>query len=227
MTKSGGTVACSGSGVTERFPRFERSDGGAHTADVTPGGLDIPTYAEPVLDMPVTVVEYDPHWPSQFAKQRDQLAHLLGPWLAAPVEHVGSTSVPGLAAKPVIDILAPVIAQAEARGAVSVLENDGWLYWPADPNGCWRLWFLRPRPEARTHHLYLIQRDDPHVAELRAFRDALRANRGLRDQYGALKRRLANVFRDDREAYTRAKAHFIDRTLRAGGVDPLPRPPSE
>ncbi|AGB26829.1 hypothetical protein Mycsm_06712 (plasmid) [Mycobacterium sp. JS623] len=174
--------------------------------------------------MAVTVVEYDTHWPRQFAEQRDQLAHLLKPWLAAPVEHVGSTSVPGLASKPVIDILAPVISLPASRAAVSVLENDGWLYWPTDPNGRWRLWFLRPRPEARTHHLYLVQHDYAHVAELLAFRDALRANDGLRDQYRTLKRRLANVFRDDREAYTRAKAHFIDRTLRAGGVDPLPRP---
>ncbi|MBP1822981.1 GrpB-like predicted nucleotidyltransferase (UPF0157 family) [Mycobacterium sp. OAE908] len=177
-----------------------------------------------MVDMPVTVIEYDPHCPSQFAEQRDQLTHLLKPWLGAPAEQVGSTSVPGLAAKPVIDILAPVTALAEARAAVSVLENDRWLNWPTDPNGRWRLWFLRPRPEARTQHPYLVQRDDPHVAELRVLRDALRAYRGLRDQYGALKRRLANAFRDDREAYTRAKTHFIDRTLRAGGVDPSPRP---
>ena len=140
---------------------------------------------------------------------------------------VGSTAVPGLASKPIVDMLAPVTSLADARGAVSILEQDGWLHWPADPNRSWRLWFLRPQPDARTHHLYLIQYDDPHVRELRAFRDALRANDALRDRYEALKRSLAKAFRDDREAYTKAKADFIDNGLRQSGIEPHRRPGSD
>jgi GrpB-like predicted nucleotidyltransferase (UPF0157 family) len=177
--------------------------------------------------MPVNIVEYDPSWQQGFAEQRDRLSAILRGWLAEPVEHVGSTAVPGLASKPVVDILAPVASLAEARLAVSVLEHDGWLHWPTDPNRSWRLWFLRPQPDARTHHLYLIQYDDPHVRELREFREVLRAKDRIRDEYEALKRNLANVFRDDRAAYTEAKARFIESNLRQGGIEPRRRPRSE
>ena len=71
--------------------------------------------------MPVDVVEYDPAWPQEFAEQRDRLTILLRGWLAEPVEHVGSTAVPGLASKPIVDILAPVTSLTDARAAVSIL----------------------------------------------------------------------------------------------------------
>jgi GrpB-like predicted nucleotidyltransferase (UPF0157 family) len=177
--------------------------------------------------MPVDVVEYDPAWPQEFAEQRDRLTILLRGWLAEPVEHVGSTAVPGLASKPIVDILAPVTSLTDARGAVSILEEDGWLHWPADPNRSWRLWFLRPQPDARTHHLYLIRYDDAHVGELRAFRDALCANDALRDRYEALKRNLAKAFRDDREAYTKAKTRFVADALRQSGIESHRRPGSD
>ena len=163
--------------------------------------------------MPVEVVEYDPAWQHEVAEQRDRLQIFLQGWLCEPVEHVGSTAVPGLASKPIVDILAPVTLLTDARAAASILQQDGWSHWAADPNKLWRLWFLRPQPEARTHHLYLIQYDDPHVRGLRTFRDALRADNALRDRYEVLKRRLAKEFCDDREAYTNAKADFIDNTV--------------
>jgi GrpB-like predicted nucleotidyltransferase (UPF0157 family) len=108
-----------------------------------------------VGDAPVRIVEYDTAWPVRFAEQQDQLDVSLRPWLYGAIQHVGSTAVPDLAAKPVIDIAAPVKSLVEAHRAIPVLERAGWLYWPSDPKGSWRLWFLRPRPESRTHHLYL------------------------------------------------------------------------
>jgi GrpB-like predicted nucleotidyltransferase (UPF0157 family) len=170
--------------------------------------------------MPVDIAEYDPAWQQSFAEQRNRLAILLHGWLAQPVEHVGSTAVPGMAAKPVVDMLAPVISLAQARPAVSSLTEDGWLYWPTDPNCSWRMWFLRPRPDARTHHLYLIQYEDPRLRELRAFRDALRADDVLRDRYAMLKRKQAEAFRNDREASTKAKTGFVDAVLRQVGIEP-------
>ena len=163
--------------------------------------------------MPVVVVEYDPAWQQSFATQRDRLTILLSEWLAEPVEHVGSTAVPGLASKPIVDVLAPVTSLIDAQRAVPLLEEDGWRHWPSDPNRSWRFWFLRPQPETRTHHLYLIRYDDPHVEALRGFRDLLRADDALRDRYEQLKRNLANAFRDDREAYTNAKARFVEDAL--------------
>ena len=109
------------------------------------------------------LTDYDRAWPDLFADQQARVAAVLAPWLAAPVEHIGSTSVPGLAAKPVIDMLAPVRSLTGAQDAVAPLTEDGWLFWPDDPCRHYRLWFLRPRPEARTHHLQLIGYDEPHA----------------------------------------------------------------
>jgi GrpB-like predicted nucleotidyltransferase (UPF0157 family) len=104
-----------------------------------------------VADQLVHLVEYDRAWPDLFAEQQARAAGVLAPWLAAPIEHIGSTSVAGLPAKPVIDMLAPVRSLTGAQDAVAPPTEDGWLFWPDDPCRQYRLWFLRPRPEARTH----------------------------------------------------------------------------
>jgi GrpB-like predicted nucleotidyltransferase (UPF0157 family) len=74
-----------------------------------------------------------------------------------------------------------------------------------------------------THHLYLIQYDDPHLRELLAFCDLLRSRAELRQRYELLKHRLAEAYRDDREAYTDAKGRFVERALREAGIEPQPR----
>jgi GrpB-like predicted nucleotidyltransferase (UPF0157 family) len=175
-----------------------------------------------VADQLVHLDEYDRTWPDLFAEQQARVAAILAPWLAAPIEHIGSTSVPGLSAKPVIDMLAPVRALADARDAVAPLAEDGWLFWPDDP--CqYRLWFLRPRQQARTHHLQLIEHNEPHARELVAFRDALRADPALGSEYADLKKRLARRHSKNRNAYTNAKADFVARVLRMAGIDPPAR----
>src|SRR6266545_5803170 len=98
-----------------------------------------------MADQLVEILEYDPAWLDRFADQRGRLSAVLAPWLARPVEHVGATSVPGLAAKPVIDMLALVHSLGEAQNAVGALEANGWLLWPDDPCRYYRLWFLYPR----------------------------------------------------------------------------------
>jgi len=168
-------------------------------------------------------VDHDPAWAVRFAEQQVVVEDLLRPWLTGPVEHIGSTAVPGLRAKPVIDMLAPVGSLAEARTAIPVLAEAGWLFWPEDPCGYYRLWLLRPRPEARTHHLQVAEGEDPHVRALLAFRDALRADAGLRREYASLKEQLASQHPDGRNAYTNAKGAFIERALRQAGIDPPPR----
>jgi GrpB-like predicted nucleotidyltransferase (UPF0157 family) len=141
-------------------------------------------------------------------------------WLTGPVEHIGSTAIPGLRAKPVIDLLAPVGTLAEARAAVPVLADAGWLFWPEDPCGSYRLWLLRPRPEARTHHLQVVEGEHPHARALLAFRDVLRADAGLRREYASLKEQLAAQHPDSRNAYTNAKGAFIKRALTQAGIEP-------
>jgi GrpB-like predicted nucleotidyltransferase (UPF0157 family) len=176
-------------------------------------------------DEPVILVDYDPAWRDRFREQAARLTAILQPWLAAPVEHVGSTAVPGLRAKPVVDILAPVVSLARAQAAIADLTADGWLFWPDDPNRDYRMWFLRPKPEARTHHLHVIQHDHPAAHAERAFCDALRADPLLREAYAALKERLAAQHRTDRDAYTDAKSDFIRSVLHGAGADPRWRRP--
>jgi GrpB-like predicted nucleotidyltransferase (UPF0157 family) len=172
-----------------------------------------------MADQSVFLVEHDVSWEGRSVVQRDALARLLNPWLASPPEHVGSTAVPGLRAKPVIDIVAPVVSLADAQIAVAVLAADGWLFWPDDPNRVYRLWFLRPTPAERTHHLYLIQHDHPELRRLLLFRDALRTDAALCAAYAALKDRLAARFPTDRDAYTDAKSEFIGEVVRRRGAD--------
>jgi GrpB-like predicted nucleotidyltransferase (UPF0157 family) len=174
-------------------------------------------------DQLVEIVEYDAGWPDRFAQQCRPVTKALAPWLAGSLEHIGSTSVPGLSAKPVIDILAPVRSLVAAQDAVSALERDGWLFWPEDPCRHYRLWFLRPRPAARTHHLHVIEFDHPQAQALLAFRDALRADRDLCRDYAELKQCLAYQHRGNRNAYSNAKSEFIGRVLREAGMDVPPR----
>jgi GrpB-like predicted nucleotidyltransferase (UPF0157 family) len=173
-----------------------------------------------MADQRVEIVDYDPGWPGRFAGQRSVVEELLGPWLSGPVEHIGSTAVPGLRAKPVIDMLAPVGSLAGAQAAVPVLADAGWLFWPDDPCRHYRLWFLRPSPEARTHHLHVIEDGHPHATALLAFRDALRADEELRSEYASLKDRLAEQHPDNRNAYSNAKGSFVQQALRRLGIEP-------
>ncbi len=172
-----------------------------------------------MTDEPVVLVNHDPLWRERFLEQQARLSTLLRPWLAAPSEHIGSTAVPGLRAKPVVDILAPVVSFESARAAIPVLESDGWLFWPDDPNRSYRMWFLRPRPDARTHHLQIMQHDHPDAHALLQFRDALRAEPALRHAYAALKGHLAQKYAADRNAYTDAKSDFVRSVLHAAGAD--------
>ena len=162
---------------------------------------------------PITIVEYDPTWPAQFETERQHLTTLLNPWLAGTIEHVGSTAVPGLVAKPVIDIMAPVESLLTSRPAIAALEALQYCY------SEYKLeemhWFCKPSPQHRTHHLHLIPINSSLWLERLAFRDALRSNEQLAGEYAALKQELAQQHSQDREAYTEAKAPFIKKVLLA------------
>jgi GrpB-like predicted nucleotidyltransferase (UPF0157 family) len=146
-----------------------------------------------------------------------RLAEVLAPWLADGVEHVGSTAVPGLAAKPIIDLMASVPdLDAVVVQAGDELAADGWCYVPPElDQRPWRRFFVKPDESGqhRVAHLHLIQAGHPRWAEQLAFRDALRRDDQLARQYGDLKRLLAERHADDREAYTAAKAAFVANAL--------------
>jgi GrpB-like predicted nucleotidyltransferase (UPF0157 family) len=161
---------------------------------------------------PVFVVPYDERWPSRFEAERALLQPLLAPWLVAGIEHMGSTAIPGLAAKPVIDIMAPVESLEASRPALSALTQLAYNYFPYRADVVH--WFCKPSDSHRTHHLHLVPFKSPLWNERIAFRDHLRAHPLLAAEYGELKRRLADEHRFDREAYTEAKGAFVQRVLK-------------
>jgi GrpB-like predicted nucleotidyltransferase (UPF0157 family) len=163
------------------------------------------------IEAPIEIAEYDVHWPRMFKIEREVLTEVLSPWLAGPIEHVGSTAVPGLSAKPVLDIMAAVESLEASRDAIAALRTIDYHYAPYRPDVMH--WFCKPSPAMRTHHLHLVPHGSPLWVERIAFRDCLRSDPALAREYAALKKHLADVHRMDREAYTEAKAPFISAAL--------------
>lgn len=161
--------------------------------------------------MTIELAPYDPAWPAKFDAERLALVAVLAPWLAGRIEHIGSTAILGLCAKPVIDIMAPVHSLEASRPALEAARQAGYMYFPYKPDVMH--WFCKPSPEFRTHHLHLVPMGSPLWNDRLAFRDALRGNPELAADYATLKTRLAVEFREDREAYTDAKTPFVNRVL--------------
>ena len=168
----------------------------------------------PQGEAPVEIVQYDPLWTSKFESERVLLQALLAPWLTGPIEHVGSTAIPGMEAKPVIDIMAGVRSLESSQSAISKLVDAGYVYFPYRPEIMH--WFCKPSAAFRTHHLHLVPLGSARWVECLAFRDAIRRDPALATEYAALKKRLAETFRFDREAYTDGKTPFVRRVLQCG-----------
>jgi GrpB-like predicted nucleotidyltransferase (UPF0157 family) len=162
-------------------------------------------------DEPIRLVPSDPSWPARFELERTVLAEAIEEWVDGGIHHVGSTAVPGLEAKPIIDILVGVRDLETARGCFEPLADLGYLYAPYLPAEMH--WFCKPDPARRTHHLHLVPSGSPRYRNELAFRDRLRADPRLAADYAALKRRLALRHPDDREAYTEGKDRFIQEAL--------------
>lgn len=162
-------------------------------------------------DEPIRLVPYDPEWPARFQSERLILDRAIGPWVASGIHHVGSTAVPGLEAKPVIDILVGVADLHSSRACFEPLAEVDYLYAPYLPDQMH--WFCKPDPRRRTHHLHLVPEGSARFRDELAFRDLLRADPETAADYLALKRRLATDFEHDRDGYTNAKAEFIARAV--------------
>ena len=161
---------------------------------------------------PVEIVEYDLGWLAAFEAERERLAPLLP--AEVKLHHFGSTAVPGLAAKPVIDMIALV---DDLDAPIAALVQSGRYRYPQAFNATLthRRFLCYPTAAHRTHHLHLV--DEPGELERRLhFRDSLRADPVFASEYVALKRTLAERYRDDREAYTEAKSEFVKRYEQPG-----------
>ena len=142
------------------------------------------------------------------------LRRLLAPWLAGTIEHIGSTAVPGLAGKPVIDVMVGVHTLDASRRAIAAATALGYCYAPYQAEV--EHWFCRPSFSFRTQHLHLIPVGTPQWLRPIAFRDYLRFHSDVAAEYQALKRHLARQHRFDREGVHAGEAsvhqsHHRDR----------------
>ena len=158
----------------------------------------------------IVVAPYSPDWTEQFKTEAALLKTALGD-LVLKIHHVGSTSVPGLPAKPIIDIMLLVSQVGDYVACIEPLQALGYSY-VYHPRNQDRRFFKKGVP--RSHHLHIVAQDSPELWRHLAFRDALRADADLRRQYAALKQASAARYGDRRTAYTAGKTDFIEAVLR-------------
>ncbi len=160
----------------------------------------------------VALVPYDPAWPDEFERFTAWLSANLGPAVIGRTEHIGSTAIPGMPAKPVIDVMAQVPDWEQARPAIIPRLNlPEWEYWWYDDH----MMFIKRDGfmGRRTHHIHMAP-SGSKLWERVAFRDYLRAHPGVASAYAALKTRLADAHEGDREEYTQAKGAFVRETTK-------------
>jgi len=163
----------------------------------------------------IALLSYDAQWPLMFAAERERLLHLFPADFLA-IEHFGSTAVPGLCAKPVIDILAGVDSISRADALMAPLCRAKYttsMKYNASLVG--RRWLMRWAEGRRTHHLHLMVYGSAEWEQRLTFRNILRANKKLALRYEQNKQLWAVAFKLDREAYTAAKTDFILQALKS------------
>jgi GrpB-like predicted nucleotidyltransferase (UPF0157 family) len=165
------------------------------------------------MKAPVVIVSYNPEWRPEFEQERARLAETFVSTNAV-IEHIGSTAVPGLAAKPVIDIMVGVAALSEAEARIDSLRAHGYEYVAAyEEQLPQRRYFRKPLAEPRTHHLHCVIRGSSFWRDQLTFRDYLREHPKAAQAYETLKQDLASLYAADREAYSEGKSEFIASIL--------------
>ncbi len=166
--------------------------------------------------LPILIADYDPRWATMYAEESSRIQTVIGEWLLG-IEHVGSTSVPGLAAKPIVDMMPGLRSLDDAPPVISAMEGLGYQY-IADyedelPE---RRYFVRPPGRGYRHkrlfHVHAVETTSAFWRRHLAFRDYLRTHAETAAEYAALKRRLATEYGADRVGYTEAKTEFITGT---------------
>ena len=173
-----------------------------------------------VLQEEVSIAPYDPAWPRMFEEEKQHLLECLPQDLIRRIEHFGSTAVPGLRAKPIVDVLVEVSSLEETRARVApLLEAEGYDYFwrptHGDDGPPFYAWFIKRNSDGvRTHHVHMVERDFEHWERL-LFRDYLVEHAETAREYEDLKMTLAHHYPNDRDAYTSGKTEFVTRVTEA------------
>ncbi|MYE47312.1 MAG: GrpB family protein [Chloroflexi bacterium] len=166
----------------------------------------------------VEIVDYGPAWPRIFEREAAAIFEACRPWVT-DVHHIGSTAVPGLAAKPILDVMPVVSSPVEGLGVVSRVSALGYRY--RGENGiAGRFYFDRAVDGRTVAHVHMLPTGHPEIRRMLVFRDYVRTHRKAARDYARLKRELASRYGDDPRAYTDAKADFIHRAIDAATHQP-------
>lgn len=161
----------------------------------------------------IEIEPYNPTWPDLYSEERERLLSVLPEDVDVTLEHFGSTAIPGIAAKPIIDILLICLDQDQWRRFIDPLESLDFIFWADNPRKD-RMFFVKGMPpfgSRRTHHAHVMKPET--VKDRLYFRDFMREHPEKVQQYEKLKKKLMKKYKTDRDAYTRGKKDFIDQIL--------------
>lgn len=159
----------------------------------------------------VQLLTYRPEWRTLFEEEAARLLSVLGAYILQ-IEHIGSTAIEGMDAKPIVDIMIAVESWSNAKNLVPTIEALGYEYKEEDAVSE-RLFFAKGPPTKRTHHLSLTEPTTAYWTDKILFRDYLWEHPLAAKEYRRLKQELAQRYPEDRASYTDGKAEFIRRTL--------------
>ena len=169
----------------------------------------------------IFLVPYDEKWQALAAQEIAAIQRAISN-TKFEIEHIGSTAIPGLAAKPVIDLLIGVDSLPDATKFIQPLEAMGYSYWRDNPK-TWHFFFVKGLPLAggagRTHHVHIYEKNHIEFQKKLLFRNYLRAHSDSAQEYLRLKTDLSQRFQADREAYTDGKTDFVNSILKLAGLD--------
>jgi GrpB-like predicted nucleotidyltransferase (UPF0157 family) len=165
------------------------------------------------LARPVIIAPYDPEWITKYEGEKLRIEVAMGAYIRG-IEHIGSTAIPGLPAKPIIDILGGITSLIDAPSFIPHLEEIGYCYIPEyEAQLPQRRYLTRAEAGYEVIHLHIVEITSQFWRDHLAFRDRLCSNNSLRDAYGSLKTELAIKYGNDRVGYTNAKVEFIHKAL--------------
>ncbi|MDF2647548.1 MAG: hypothetical protein K0Q73_3353 [Paenibacillus sp.] len=165
---------------------------------------------------PIKIVPYDSNWAMMFEKEKQVITHILGSDIALRIEHIGSTAVPNLSAKPTIDILVEIPKESHIRDEIIILmSKNNYIHMKEQRN---HLMFVRGYSptglEKESFHIHMGAKEEDFLWDRVYFRDYLQRNPTIANEYESLKNKLAKTFKHDREAYTENKSEFIGAITR-------------
>lgn len=165
----------------------------------------------------ILIQPYNPAWPKLAEAEINTIRRFTNQLPCVSIDHIGSTAVPGLASKPIVDIFIAVKSIREAKQWVKPLEALGYSFWDENPDKTHLRFFkgMPPFGEKRTHHVHIVESTNDTLEQRILFRDILRRNVKIRQEYEVLKIKLSQTNPIDREAYTDSKSEFIESVLRA------------